>query len=151
MAGWIIHIVGETIDDDLAPAVNKFVKEIQSLSHKVKQVRFTTDTGEKILHITDDVAKAVEDVAPEVAPEVAAVDAEVDKVVEDHTEPVTPPPVTPPPVIPPVSSATPVADPTATPVVPEPVDPPVAGASSTDSNPSSTAISVSPPAPIPTS
>lgn len=146
MSNWVLHIVGETIDDDLAEPIGKFVKEIQSLSHKVKQVRITTDTGEKVLHIAQDVGDVVDTVDPAAAPEVAKAEAEVDNVVTEHETTATP--TTPVVETPPVSSSTPTADPTSTPVAPAPVNPPVAGASSTDSNPSST--TATPPTAIPT-
>jgi hypothetical protein len=139
MSTWILHIVGETIDDDLAAPVEKFVKEIQSLSHRVKQVRITTDTGERVIHIAQDVEKVVDEVDPALAPEASAVEADVEKEVDKHETPATAAPI---------QSATPAADPTAQPVdattPPEdtPVDPPVAGASSTDSTPSSTTTAI---------
>jgi hypothetical protein len=63
MSNWIIHIVGETLDDDLAPAITKFVTEIESLAHRVKQVRLTTDAGEKVIHVAHDVATDIDTVA----------------------------------------------------------------------------------------
>lgn len=165
MGNWIVHIVGETIDDDIAPIITKAIDEIQKLNHRVKQVRFTTDAGERVIHIAEKVEadaavidKDIDAVAPSLAPEADAVAGvveaggkEVEKVVGDiETAEGTPLPSTP-PATPPVSSATPAADPTATPVVPAPVDPPLAGASSTGSSPTSTDPTPVPPSPIPSS
>lgn len=126
MSNWIIHVVGETIDDDLGPAVDKFVKEIQSLSHKVHQVRLTTDTGEKVIHVTQDVAGVVDAIDPAATPAVAAVENEVDKEVTSHEEP----PATP------AAPATPTA-PATPPIL---VDPTVAPAPSPGSSTIPTAI-----------
>lgn len=146
MSNWVLHIVGETIDDDLAEPISKFVKEIQGLAHKVKQVRITTDTGEKIIHVTQDVGDAVEAIDPGATAGVDAVEGEIDKVVTEHETPA------------PVESTTPAADPSATPIAATPatgeplsggsapVNPPQAGASSTGSNPSSTTGAPIPPA-----
>lgn len=160
MSSWIVHIVGETIDDDIAPIISKAVEDIQALNHRVKQVRLTTDAGERIIHITQKVEDAADTVAadvekdiPPLAPEAEAADAAVHTVgdgVEAGVNAVEKAEGTPLPkdgAAAPVSSATPAADPTADPALgATPVDPPVAGASSTDSSPSST----TPPAAIPT-
>jgi hypothetical protein len=53
---WILHIVGETIDDDLAPAISNFVKEVQTTNNKVIEVRLTTDSGEKVISVDEPAA-----------------------------------------------------------------------------------------------
>lgn len=129
MGNWIVHIVGETIDDDIAPIISKAVEDIQALNHRVKQVRFTTDAGERIIHITqkveevaDTVAADVEKDIPPLAPEAEAADAAL-HVVGDGVE----------------GAVNAVENAEGTPLGGNtPVNPPVAGASSTVSSPSST-------------
>lgn len=147
MGNWIVHIVGETIDDDIAPIISEAVEKIQALNHRVKSIRLTTDAGEKVIHIAQKVEedaatvdKDIDEVAPSLAHEAdaaaGAVEAggkEVEKVVGDiETKEGTPLPDVP------VKTATPEVDTQSTPEVPKPVDPPLAGASSIGSSPSST-------------
>lgn len=156
MGNWIVHIVGETIDDDIAPIISKAVADIQALNHRVRQVRLTTDEGEKIIHVAEKVEtdaaaidKDVDEVAPSLAKEAdaaaGAVEAggkEAEKVVDDiETKEGTP--LGEVPISEPVSSATPEVDTASAPALktteaPAPVDPPLAGASSIGSSPTST-------------
>lgn len=151
MGNWIVHIVGETIDDNIAPIISEAVEKIQALNHRVKQVRLTTDAGEKIVHVAQKVEqvaatidKDVDEVAPslskEVDPIAGLVEAggkEVEKVVGD-IEDAEGTPLPDNAATAPVTSATPEVDTTSEPVeVDEPVDPPLAGASSTGLNPTS--------------
>jgi hypothetical protein len=94
MGNWIIHVVGETIDDDLAPAISKFIKEIQSLSHKVTQVRLTTDTGEKVIHVANDVGDVITTLDPASTSTVAGVEKTINSEVTSHELP-APIPTTP--------------------------------------------------------
>jgi hypothetical protein len=69
MGKWVISIVGESLTDDLAPAIADFVTTIQKSDHVVSAVRVTTDTGEKVLPITPVEAPAP---APKVIPGLSA-------------------------------------------------------------------------------
>jgi len=166
MGNWIIHVVGETVDDDLAPAISHFVEEIESLAHKVHSVRLTTDAGERVVNIAktvetdvDTVAKDAAEVDPSLDSTAATVEsgvAEADTAVDTGVSDIEKAEA-------PVSSSTPAADPTSTPVSPvstptveapvnvvAPADPPVAAASSPASSPTSPSPTT-PPAPIPAS
>lgn len=164
MGNWIVHIVGETIDDDIAPIISKAVEEIQKLNHRVKSIRLTTDAGERVIHVTQEVEAAADTVAtdiekdvPPLAPEAEGVDAALHVVGDgvtaavDAVEKAEGTPLPDDSTTAPVTSATPEVDTTSTPtpeaVETSPVDPPLAGASSTESNRSSTTLPV--PTPIP--